>query len=337
MDNTIILQGRFTSGGTRKQLALRSDVDWMHVINETEFAASNNGHGFEYKWYRGRGTAGLMYYHPAGDHTVAVNTVASAFSLVDTGTPSFGAVNATITAISNDAIPIVSAGSTTGVSSGSVVRFGTVTNATQVGGFDCEVDTVVVDTSFRLKWMAQLADAGTNGSYKTVDVSRTFYPKARYITKITQADPCVITMSVTHDFVVGDKVKIKLWPQVNAGASVWGMPEIADKEVKVTAVSTANNTITVDLDSTGYTAFTFGSSGDRAATHALRFPQVIPVGPGIIVPVADRAGYYGTTNPQSHEAAIKMFLSSGTTGPAGSTGDVIYWTAGKSFSVLDEI
>jgi len=32
MDGTILQQGRFTSDGTNKVLAIRSDVDWIRVL-----------------------------------------------------------------------------------------------------------------------------------------------------------------------------------------------------------------------------------------------------------------------------------------------------------------
>src|SRR5574338_385788 len=53
MDNTIIQQGRFTSDGTARQLAIRSDVDWMYVYNFTKATMVAGSEGVKYYWQRG--------------------------------------------------------------------------------------------------------------------------------------------------------------------------------------------------------------------------------------------------------------------------------------------
>ena len=324
-NNTIIQQGKFTSDGEIKLLQLRSDVDWMSVYNITEAAAQNNGHGFKYYWQRGMSNTGIMDYHPAADHTVAVNTTAAAFYLKDTGTPSISASNATITAISNAATPVVSAASTAGVSNGSIVKIGAVASAYQLGGIDFTVDNVVEDTSFDLSYMSQLAVAGVAGSFRIITVPKQFYPKWRYITNITQAASAVITMSVTNLYEIGMKVKIKMPVQKSGGVDVWGMPQFNDIITTITAVDTVNNTITVDTNSTDFTAFNF-------ATHAnvlgvvLRYPIILPYGE------STQYEYSNLLDDRVYNAAyIGMALASGITKPAGSVNDIIYWTAGKSF------
>ena len=44
-DNTIRLQGSFTSDGTAKILPIRSDVDWIRVYNMTTTTAGGAGTG----------------------------------------------------------------------------------------------------------------------------------------------------------------------------------------------------------------------------------------------------------------------------------------------------
>lgn len=327
-DNTIIQQGKFTSDGLEKTLVLRSDVDWIRIFNKTECAATNINAGFEYNWQRGFGTFSIMKYHPAADHTVGVNTVENSFALVDTSEFELSAINATVTAITNAAIPIVTAGSTAGLSTGSIVRMGSVATAHQLGGMDFSIDTVVDDTSFRLPYMSQLAVAGVAGSFRIINVDRQFYPKWRYVTGITAAASAVITLSVTHGYAVGQKVKVMVPTQANAGVSIWGMTEINNMVGTITAI--AANTITLDINSTGFTAFSFASNADSVAT-ALRRPVVVPVGGAVTDtygPLMDDAVYDGSY--------IGMKLTAGATAPAGSDGDAVYWLAGKSFSNLIE-
>ncbi len=54
------------------------------------------------------------------------------------------------------------------------------------------------------------------------------------------------------------------------------MIEIDELLGNITAVSTANNTITVDIDSSAFTTFAFPTSATAAA--GVEFPQIIPVG-----------------------------------------------------------
>lgn len=69
------------------------------------------------------------------------------------------------------------------------------------------------------------------------------------ITGITAANPCVITALVNHGRSVNDQVHI---------TAVVGMTAINGKDLKVTAVTA--NTMTVNLDSSGYTAYTSGGT-----------------------------------------------------------------------------
>lgn len=69
------------------------------------------------------------------------------------------------------------------------------------------------------------------------------------ITGITQAASAVVTVGSGHGFVIGDVVYI---------TGVSGMTEINDATYTVTA--TATTTITLNVDSTGFTAYTSGGT-----------------------------------------------------------------------------
>ena len=68
--STIIQQGSFTSDGLSRTIALRSDVDWMEVINYTNFISTTADEGARYTWRRGMTAGrGLVEYHAAADDT----------------------------------------------------------------------------------------------------------------------------------------------------------------------------------------------------------------------------------------------------------------------------
>jgi hypothetical protein len=168
----------------------------------------------------------------------------------------------------------------------------------QVAGMDFSVTAVNAGVSQTLGYLdaSGFAAAATAGFYRRIPYAGSpvngtviapaprFYPRARYITGITQTNGAVITMSVTHTFQVGEKVRIIV-------PAAFGMIEINNYLGTVTAVthSATVNTITVDFDATAATAFAFPTSA--AAAVGVTFAQVVPVGEAatntIALPVAN--------------------------------------------------
>ena len=326
MDNTIIQQGRFTSAGTAKTLQIRSDVDWIKVYNYTQAATQQaTGRGVQFYWQRGMATdTGLEYKKT--NATDALNLVAltsGGFTLVDSSIQTPGVLNATVTAISNAAIPVVSNSGTNGLSAGDVVRIINVAGAQQLGGMDFTVGYNTLTTgTFSLDYMAQIV-AGTTGSWRKINFDPIFYPRRRSITKITQAASAVITMSVTHGYKVGQLVRFVV-------PEIYGMTEMNGLQGTITAIdttTTTGNSITVNIDSSAFTAFAFPLTADVPFSRA----EVIPVGEDTASALS--SGVDILTDATLNEAFLGIKLAAGAQSPAGSTSDVIYWVAGKSFSV----
>ena len=319
-DNTIIQQGRFTADGNAKVLQLRNGVDWMKVWNTTTIAAGGAGTGVIFEWQRGLATDYAIEYQKlaADESMVPVIATSGGFTYVDTSVDNpLGAINATVTAISAAAIPIVSAGSTTTLVAGDIVRFINVTGAQQFGGVDFEIDTIVANTSFRLVYAPQIV-AGTTGSFYPVNVPPAFYPKRRFVSKITAANPAVVTTTVAHGYTAGQKVRLQV-------PSVYGMTQMNELTATITAISAS--TFTTDIDASAFTAFAWPLTAGVPFTHA----QVIPVGE------AAESTYVNLLDDATiDQGYIGMSLAAGTDSPAGATSDVIYWQAGTSFSVNNE-
>jgi len=325
MNGTIIQQGRFTSDGTTKTLDIRSDVDWMEVVNYTvaDDDTQTTAVGVQYFWQRGMADGTGIEYKKSNAANAAQLTTALAsggFTLLDTSDQTPGALNSTITAISNAAIPVVTNSGTNGLSAGDVVRIINVSGAQQLGGIDFTVgNNTLSATTFSLDYMAQIV-AGTTGSWRKIPFQPQFYPRRRTITAITQAQSAVITMSVTHGFTAGQAVRLKV-------PSAYGMTEMDNLIGNITAVSTANNTITVDIDSSAFTAFAFPLTAAVPFTLA----EVVPVGE-----TANGTFANSLDDATNNVSIIGMELAAGADSPAGSNNDVIYWRAGKSFSVSNE-
>ncbi len=323
MNGTIDQQGRFTSEGIIKTLDIRSDVDWIKVVNETQMATIQTpGRGVKFFWQRGMTNGSAIEETKAdGADTLQGETITTGgFTLLDTSSQTPEALISTITAVSNAAIPVVTNSGINGLVAGDVVRLIDITGAQQLGGYEFTVgNNTLSNTTFSLDYMAQVV-AATTGSWRRIPFQPQFYPRRRQISAITAATSAVITMTVTHGFTAGQAVRIKL-------PAAFGMVEMDNLIGNITAISSANNTITVDIDSSAFTAFSFPVTAGVPFVMA----EVIPVGETANETFANSLG--GATDNQS---LIGMQLGSGIDGPAGSTGDIIYWKSGKSFSVTNE-
>lgn len=271
-----ILTGSFTSTGVTENISLPSGYTEfeMHNITDIGSTAANTN------VMRSRGTSlmatGSGTFDPktSGAATIAITTttLTDGFTFVDdSASTGLGAENSGITAISQADPAVVLLASTTGLATNDVVRIFNTTGMLQIAGWDFTIGTLILNTSFELSFLdsSGFAAAATAGSIRRVPFDPRFYPRNRRITAISAATSAVITLSVTHGFTAGQAVRIKV-------PSDFGMIEMDELLGNITAVNTTTNTITVDIDSSSFTAFTFPTSA--TAGSGVEAPQVIPVG-----------------------------------------------------------
>lgn len=332
MDNTIIQQGRFTADGNSKVLQIRSDVDWMEVLNYTiaDDDTQTTAVGVKYYWQRGMAADGGIEYKKsnAANASNLISALASGgFTLVDSSANPVGGAVA-ITGASNVVRPIISTASTSGLSAGDVVRLSSVTGAEGLAGIDFTIDTVVSNTSFRLAGALATAQgaAGTAGNYRKIKYDPIYYPAFRNILNITQAASAVVTLSVPSNYTIGQKVRFVV------PSSIYGMTEIDNLSGTISAVdnTVATQSITVDIDSSGFSAFAFPTAAQSVA-NVLGKAMVVPFGMDTSKAIASGVDQLG--DARYNQSYLGMILAAGADSPAGSSSDVIYWKAGKSFSV----
>jgi len=333
MDTTIIQQGRFISTGATTILSVRSDIDWMTVYNWTQMAASQTtAVGVQYYWQRGMANdTGIEYLksNAANAANLTTTLASGGFTLLDTSGPRIGNAVA-ITGASNVVRPIISTASTAGLSSGSIVRLSGVTGAEGLDGMDFSIDTVVASTSFRLAAALQQAQgaAGTAGFYRIVKWDHIYYPRYRFIVNITQATQAVVTLSIPSGYAVGDTIRFVI------PSSAYGMTQLNGMLGTITAVNDtlATQTITVNIDTTGFTAFTFPTA---AVVQASVFSKALVVPVGMDTAYAISQSVNVLADATYNAAILGMSLAAGANSPAGANADLIYWVAGKSFSVTN--
>lgn len=320
---TIIQQGSFTGTGNAVNLALRSDVDWMQVINMDAIAGNTINKGVRYFWQRGMAiNNGVVEYHVAGDQTVSISTSATlgvpGFILLDTSvtTPSAPIATAVITDV---VAPVVSTATTTGITVGSIVRITNDATVPNICGIDFQVGAINPGVTFTVAY--NLANspgaAGTGGFYRIIAPSSSaapWYPKNRTVCNISKAANAVITTTVSNNFTVGQKVRFRV-------PAVMGMIEMDG--LTGTVLTTAAGSFTVNIDSTSFTTFVWPAVGLVPFTPA----EVVPVGMDSAVSSND------LTDATINTSYIGMTLGGGAESPAGENGQTIFWMAGKSENV----
>lgn len=334
MDNTIITQGNFVSSGGDVTLNLRQDVDWIYTYNYTKIAANALSTGYKFYWQRGMPQAGgLEYQSNAGGTAVNILTLSTGgFTLIDTSGSSLGAAG-TISAIDGDGgvagVPRLTVGSTAGLVTGSVILINNVAGAQELGGYSFYV-TVVDGTTLDLTGMPTIAD-GTTGTYTVVNFPAMFQPAVATISNVTSDSPplgnSTIETTFPHGYSVGQLVRFQIPP-------VFGMTQLDGLVGTVTSVVTSLEFDT-DIDITGFSSFTFPVSAKVPFTPAIAVPfgqfTGSPTGPSFNLGGAQVNGFQDSV---TNTAEIGIILTGGTADtPAGVSDDLIYWVAGKSFSV----
>ena len=223
--------------------------------------------------------------------------VAAGFTFFDdSGLVANGAAITTAAGITNAAPMVVTSGTLPAV--GSTVRMYNTTSMLQIAGMDFTV-TVSGAGTFTLGYMDTApGSAATANTYRTLpyfgSVSSAvgtptiiapnprFYPRSRYVTAITAAANAVVSLSVAHNYKIGEKVRMVV-------PSEFGMREMNGLLGTIVAVSygtvaAGSNTITLDIDSSAFTAFAFPTSA--IAAGGITFAQCVPVGEAAVNTIA---------------------------------------------------
>lgn len=271
-----VLTGTFTSTGVAVNLDIPSGYTDIELTNITDIGSAAANTNVMKSWGTSSmaGGSGIFAGKTNGAATIAISTTTTTNGftfLSDSGSIALGAANTGITAITAATPAVVSLASTTGFANSDIVRIYSTTGMLQIAGMDFTIGSLIANTSFELSYLAAagFAAAGTAGTVRKVNSDFRFYPKNRFITGISVATSAVITLSVTHGYTAGQAVRIKV-------PADYGMIEMDGLLGNITAVNTTTNTITLDIDSSAFTAFAYPTSA--VAGSGVDFPLVVPVG-----------------------------------------------------------
>lgn len=164
---------------------------------------------------------------------------------------------------------------------GDNVRIVGMTTAPEIGGLVMTVTAVGSPTTFTtmLNTFASVTSVGS--VYKVgnayIQNSSLYFPQNRVVAGITQANPMVVTTLVPQYYAIGDVVRFQI-------PTVFGMQQIVSGsnglplEFTVRAVNNAvgTQTVTLEADSTAFTAFAWPA----AASYPFSLPVMVPQGEG---------------------------------------------------------
>ncbi len=334
---TILDGGSFTSTGAGVKIPLPSSADYFRTWNITQMplapatAVVIAGEWFGAKFGAGQTAANDGIRWKKTNSTSAINidtfatsTASNGFTYVTTA-PLVEAQNANaITAITAASPAVVSQTNT--YSENDVVYLYNTTGMLQIAGMPFQISTVS-GSGYTLIGLRAVgfAAAATAGFTRRVSKFNAVEPEYLYITEITQATQAVVRTSVdpTNHYVVGMKIHFSV-------PGSFGMSQINGLTGKIVAVSAANYTVTVDIDSTAFTAFAFPAS--TASPTAQLFATYAPAGASTqFDPVTlVQTGYdFQKQAFRTGEFTPYMFLSGGAQSPAGAASDVINWMSYK--------
>ncbi len=331
MPFTIITGGSFTSTGAGVKLNMPSSVDYFETFNVTQMAAANPNTVVKGIWFGPKFGLGQS---PAGQGMKVVKTTAdltSAFAANTgftyiTSSPVVEAQNAVaITAITNDD-PAVVTQAAHGYAVGDILQFYNTTGMLQIGGMAFQISTVN-DNDYTLIGLRAngFATAATAGFTRRISKYAAVEPSFLYITEITKATQAVVRTSVdpTLHYVVGMKIHFSI-------PFSFGMYQMNQLTGTIIAMSSANYTMTVDIDSSSFNTFEFPASTESPT--ATLFATLAPAGAattrdpntGVVT------GYNFEIQPfRTGVFTPYMYLSGGAQSPAGAAADQVNWIAYK--------
>ncbi len=337
MPFTILDGGSFTSTGVGVKIPLPSSADYFRTWNITALGSNTadlcvGGEWFGSKFGSGAtpDNDGIRWRRPnPGSYSLfmdkfSTSTASSGFTYVTTS-PVFEAQNAAAITAITAASPAVVSQAAHGYSAGDIIRIYGTTGMLQYGGIDVQISSVNTNDYTLIGIRAAGLTAGTAGYTRRISKYNAVEPEYLYVTEITKATSAVVRCSVdpTNYYVVGMKVRFSV-------PSSFGMVEMDGLTGTITALSSANYTMTVDINSSAFTTFAFPLTTTSPTSQL--FATVAPAGASTkFDPLTNTyTGYNFSLQPfHTGQFVPYIFLAAGAGSPAGANADVINYMSYK--------
>jgi hypothetical protein len=288
-------------------IPMTDQPDWVIVKNLTNWGDTTAITSIESEWFSSMAQGAFI----SEDQAMTTNALSSnvgtsgGFTFINqTKPPVFTKV--AITAVTGTTF-VVSTGTTTGINVGDIVRLINVTGALELSGILYQVTAVSAGVSITLGYAATAETArgvtygsGTTGFYQKV-YPGFMYPALRQVMFISKATQAKVYFARQNDFTVGELVDFQIPAPygmtqlsnltANAGSGPFSSNPAGAARVLVVTNTATESSITIDVDTTGFTTFTFPSSAAFAggASPAVCFPAgsgVVPLNGNATIPAS---------------------------------------------------
>lgn len=329
MDGTIIGVGNFTQTANNPAVTIQipSGVDVLRIKNWTQIAAGGNISFFE--WNSNLGNQAVI--DPTRGMTIAINgamalSAVGSFVVYNPNLQNFETVSGAVAITNiNAGTGVILTGTTTGLSVGSLVRLSNLGNAAalELAGPLFLVTAVNAGVSFTVAPLPTptAAIGATTGFYRIVQLGL-FAPRVRLLFNVSQAAAATVTTNIPHGYQVGMEVRFSV-PMISA--TEYGMTQL-DGQVGTILTVPTSTTFTVNINTTGYTAFAFPAAGNYPFTPA----SVNPFSDNTAIALAQVPPLSSLEDSVLNTGFIGMTLLGGANNPAGVNGDFITWEAYKA-------
>lgn len=334
MPFTILTGDSFVSTGLGVKIPVPSSADYFVTTNKNKVAVTTAA-CFRGEWYGPKFRTGAsaandgVRWRKNGSHAVLIDnfstaTASDGFTYVTT-VPYIEAQSANaITAITAASPGVVSQVNT--YSNGDILQFYDTTGMLQISGMNFEISSAS-GAGYSLIGLrgAGFAAPATAGYTRRISKMLAVDPQFLYVTEITKATQAVVRTSVdpTQYYVVGMQVRFSV-------PYSFGMYQMNSVTGKIVSLSSANYTMTVDIDSSAFSTFAFPASS--SSPTAQLFATVAPAGASTQYdPITGvQTGYDFQFQPfRTGQFSPYMYLGAGIQSPAGESGDIIDWVAYK--------
>lgn len=268
--------------------------DWVIVKNLTDWGDTTAVTALQSEWFSSmsQGSYIGLSQTVTTDALSTTSGTSGGFTFIDqTNPPTYAKV---VVASVTPSTGVVLTGTTTGISIGDYVRLINITGALELSTILFQVTAVSAGVSITLGMLATavtaglVAAAGTTGFYQKV-YPGFMYPKLSPVLYITQATQAKVYFGRPNDYTVGELVDFQI-------PTPYGMTQLSNLTATPVSGATSNppgaarvlvvtntateSSITLNYDTTGFTAFQYPTSANYAlgASPAVCFPA----GSGIV-------------------------------------------------------
>jgi hypothetical protein len=323
-------------------VALSAKPDYFMVRDITNYGAASNAAGMVEAWtypstmaagaYRGTGMTNAA---AASNTFYGLTGTSNGFTFIDgSNPPTFASLTGTTIDKTTWVVSMTNTGS---IAVGDTVRVINPVGMLQAGGITAQVTAVSVNTSITLGYMATAVTNGANFTSNATACSilkyipGQFYPKASQVIHITQATQAKVYFSKPNTFTPGEIVDFDI-------PSTYGMTQLTFRtgfaggapRVLVVTNTATESSITLDLDTSGFTAFSYPTSAGSVGKASP--PSCFPAGSGV-VPASGSATVPqsppGTNLQDAFDNRNQYYMYIGSS-VVGANSAVMQWTAFKA-------